>query len=114
MEGISNNFRNRYLSHQLKNCHGCDGRSDSGAQDQEVQEEEEVRAQLDLLVLVPDNMLQGLHAGADRPEDAVEADQTIEEEHSACDEHYDSVERRRMAGAFIHFPVDVAKHVWLK
>ena len=104
----------QYLSHRLKDSHGCDGRSNSGAQDQEVQEKEEVWAQLDLLVLVPDNMLQGLHAGADRPEDAVEADQTIEEEHSACDEHYDCVECRGMARALIHFPVNVAKHVWLK
>merc|ERR1719391_1973831 len=64
---------------RLKDRHGCDGRSNSRAQDQEIQEEEEVWAQLDLLVLITNNLLQGLHAGADGPEDAVEADQSIEE-----------------------------------
>ena len=104
----------QYLSHRLKDSHGCDGRSNSGAKDQEVQEEEEIWAQLDLLVLVPNNLFQGLHAGAHRPEDAVEADQSIEEEHSTRDEHHNGVECGRMAGAFVHFPVDVAIHVRLR
>ena len=58
--------------HRLQDGHGSDGGSDARPQDQEVQEELEVGAQLDLvLVLVPDDLLQGLHARAHRPEDAV-------------------------------------------
>ena len=60
------------FSHRLQDGHGSDGGSDPRPKDQEVQEELEVGAQLDLvLVLVPDHLLQGLHARAHRPEDAV-------------------------------------------
>ena len=60
------------FSHRLQDGHGSDGGSDPRPEDQEVQEELEVRAQLDLvLVLVPDHLLQGLHARAHRPEHAV-------------------------------------------
>ena len=111
----------QYLYHRLKDSHGCDGRSNSRAQHQEVQEEEEVWAQLDLLVLVHNsslsqlhNLFQGLHARADRPEDAVEADQSVEEEHPAGDEDDDLVERRRVASAFVHSPVNVAIHIWIR
>ena len=106
--------QNQYTTHRFKDRHCCDGRSNTGAKNQEVQEEKEVWAQLDLLVRVPYNLFQGLHAGAHRPEDAVEADQSIEEEHSTCDEHHNGVECGRMAGAFVHFPVDVAIHVRLR
>ena len=60
------------FSHRLQDSHGSDGGSNPRPQDQEVQEELEVGAQLDLvLVLVADHLLQGLHARAHRPEDAV-------------------------------------------
>ena len=113
--------RREYQSHRLKDRHGCDGGSDAGAKNQKIQEEEEVWAQLDLLVLVHNsslsqlhNLFQGLHARADRPEDAVEADQSVEEEHPAGDEDDDLVERRRVAGAFVHSPVNVAIHIWIR
>ena len=106
--------RSKCISHRLKDCHGCNGRSNSRSQNQEVQEEEEVRAQLDLLVRVSYDLFQGLHAGAHRPEDAVEADQSIEEEHSTRDKQHNSVECGRMARAFVHFPMNVAIHVWFR
>ena len=105
--------QNQYTTHRFKDRHCCDGRSNTGAKNQEVQEEKEVWAQLDLLVRVPYNLFQGLHAGADRPEDAVEADQSIEEEHSTCDEHHNCIECGRMARAFVHFSMDIAVHVRL-
>ena len=106
--------QNQYTTHRFKDRHCCDGRSNTGAKNQEVQEEKEVWAQLDLLVFVPYNLFQGLHAGAHRPEDAVEADQSIEEEHSTRDKQHNSVECGRMARAFVHFPMNVAIHVWFR